>query len=215
VAGQLRDHAKVDVTGCSFGFQVIPARKSAAQRLRGGQRVKVINTAGTQVVDCWAFALDDPREFMSMEHTRVEIARVSPLAGVQLFTNRRRPALTLEQDTSPGVHDTTLAACDVYRYQRLGAQGYHDNCTDNLAAALRAAGLDVPATPCPLNLWQNTTVQPDGTQVVAPPASAPGDLVVLRAELDLIIVFSACPQDMTPLNGADATPRDAHFVVMD
>ncbi len=190
----------------------VRARRSGCAR---GQRVKVINTAGTQVVDCWAFVLDDPREFMSMEHTRVEIGRVSPQAGDHLFTNHRRPALTLEQDTSPGVHDTTLAACDVYRYQRLGARGYHDNCTDNLAAALRAADLDVTATPCPLNLWQNTRVQPDGTQVVAPPASAPGDFVVLRAELDLIIVFSACPQDMTPLNGADATPRDAHFVVMD
>jgi uncharacterized protein len=44
--------------------------------------------------------------------------------------------------------------------------------------------------------------------------SAPGDFVVLRAELDLLLVFSACPQDMVPTNGADATPCDAHFVVL-
>ena len=85
--------------------------------------IKVINTSGTQVIDTWAFVLADPREFMSMEHTRVEIERVSPRAGDQLCTNRRRPILTLVQDTSPGVHDTTLAACDVYRYERLGAEG--------------------------------------------------------------------------------------------
>ncbi len=194
--------------------QVIPAGGSATQTLQAGQVVKVINTAGTQVVDSWALVLADPREFMSMEHTRVEIGRLSPRAGDQLYTNRRRPVLTMLRDTSPGVHDTTLAACDVYRYQRLGADGYHKNCTDNLAAAAQAAGLDIACTPCPLNLWQNSRVQPDGTQVIAPPVSVPGDYVLLRAELDLVIVFSACPQDMTPTNGADATPRDAHFAVL-
>ena len=195
-------------------LQLIPARDGAAQRLSAGQHVKVINTAGTQVVDCWAFSLADPSEYMSMEHTRVEIARISPRAGDHLYTNRRRPVLTLVQDTSPGVHDTTLAACDVYRYERLGAQGYHRNCTDNLRRSLQAAGLRVAGMPCPLNLWENAQVQQDGTQVIAPPVSAPGDFVVLRAELDLLLVFSACPQDMVPTNGADATPCDAHFVVL-
>ena len=195
-------------------IQLIPAGGSATQRLKAGQHIKVINTAGTQVVGCWAFTLADPNEFMSMEHTRVEIARVSPRVGDQLYTNRRRPVLTMVQDTSPGVHDTTLAACDVYRYERLGARGYHRNCTDNLAQALRAAGLNVGGLPCPLNLWENARVQPDGTQVIAPPESAPGDFVVLRAELDLLMVLSACPQDMVPTNGADATPRDAHLAVL-
>jgi len=195
-------------------IMLIPAGDSATQRLGAGQQIKVINTAGTQVVDCWAFSLADAAEFMSMEHTRVEIGRVSPRTGDQLYTNRRRPALTLAADTSPGVHDTTLAACDVYRYERLGAQGYHKNCADNLRHAVVAAGLDVASTPCPLNIWENAKIQPDGTQVIAPPVSAAGDYVVLRAELDLLIVLSACPQDMVPTNGADATPRDAHFVVL-
>jgi uncharacterized protein YcgI (DUF1989 family) len=194
--------------------QVVPAGGSATQRLRAGQLIKVINTSGTQVVDCWAFALADTREFMSMEHTRVEIERVSPRAGDHLYTNRRRPILTLVQDTSPGVHDTTLAACDVYRYERLGAQEYHRNCTDNLAGAMRAAGLGLVTTPCPLNLWENAPVQPDGGQVIAPPVAAPGDFVVLRAELDLLVVLSACPQDMAPTNGVDAGPRDGHFAVL-
>jgi uncharacterized protein YcgI (DUF1989 family) len=194
--------------------RVVPARGSATQRLTAGQRVKVINTAGTQVVDCWAFTLADTGEFMSMEHTRVELGRVCPRTGDPLYTNRRRPILTLTQDTSPGVHDTTLAACDVYRYQRLGADGYHANCTDNLAAAMRAEGVALTATPCPLNLWENAAVRPDRTQVIAPPVSAPGDYVVLRAELDLVVVFSACPQDLVPTNGADAVPRDAHFAVL-
>jgi uncharacterized protein len=198
----------------SDDLRVVPAGDSATQRLRAGQSVKVINTSGTQVIDCWAFALADTREFMSMEHTRVEIERVSPAVGDQLYTNRRRPILTLLEDTSPGVHDTTFAACDVYRYERLGAQGYHRNCTDNLAAAMRAADLGLVTTPCPLNLWENSQVQPDGRQVIAPPVAAPGDFVVLRAELDLILVLSACPQDMAPTNGVNGRPQDGHFAVL-
>jgi len=198
----------------SDDIRVVPAGESATQRLSAGQLIKVINTSGTQVIDCWAFALADTREHMSMEHTRVEIARVSPRPGDHLYTNRRRPILTLTADTSPGVHDTTFAACDVYRYERLGAQGYHRNCTDNLAAAMQAEGLDLVSTPCPLNLWENSQVQPDGRQVIAPPVSAPGDFVVLRAELDLILVFSACPQDMAPTNGVNGIPQDGHFTVL-
>jgi uncharacterized protein YcgI (DUF1989 family) len=99
--------------------QVIPAGRGVARRLRAGGRIKVINTAGTQVIDTWAFVLADSREFMSMEHTRVEIERISPRVGDQLYTNRRRPVLALTEDSSPRVHDTTLAACDVYRYERL------------------------------------------------------------------------------------------------
>jgi len=43
------------------------------------------------------------------------------------------------------------------------------------------------------------------------PESRPGDDLVLRAEIDLVAVFSACPQDITPINGPGLTPRDAHL----
>src|SRR5919206_2140229 len=111
---------------------VIPARRAVTVPLKRGQRVEVVNTHGQQVVDTWAFATGDPAEWMSMEHSRVHMGRVNPRTGSTLVTNRRRPILTLVEDTSGGVHDTLLAACDRYRYELLGATGPHDNCTDNL-----------------------------------------------------------------------------------
>lgn len=195
-------------------LHVIPARRSAHHRLAAGQRIKVINTHGSQIVDCWAFCLPDTTEFMSMEHCRVELGRATPRVGDSMVTNRRRPILTLLEDSSPGVHDTTLAACDVYRYQRLGAKGYHDNCTDNLATAMKHAGLKLPETPCPFNIWQNSRTRPDFSLVIEPPVSKPGDHVVLRAELDLEIVFSTCPQDMVPANGVACTPTEAHYMLL-
>ncbi|NBM16170.1 DUF1989 domain-containing protein [Streptomyces sp. GC420] len=192
----------------------IPAGSAVAKHVPSGLSVKVVNTSGSQVVDCWAFSSSDVKEFMSMEHTRVETERVSPAVGDSLYSNRRRPVLTVLQDTSPGIHDTTLAACDVYRYERLGATGYHANCTDNLIAAMRDQGIRLDSVPCPFNLWENAAVAPDRRQVIAPPVSRPGDLIVLRAELDLIVVLSACPQDMAPTNGPDATPQDVHFAIL-
>lgn len=192
----------------------LAARTGKAMKLARGQQVRVVNTHGMQVVDTWAFAADDMSEFMSMEHARVHMGRVNPVAGSVLLTNRRRPIITLVEDTSGGVHDTLLAACDVHRYRMLGAAGYHRNCTDNLAEALRELGLAAPETPSPLNLFQNSAIKPDGELVIEPPVAPPGSHVTLRAEMDAVIVFSACPQDMAPTNGADMMPKDAELRIL-
>ena len=191
----------------------IPARRGIATRLSAGRSVRVVNTFGQQVVDTWAFCAADIHEFMSMEHTRISIGRIIPRLGDPLVTNHRRPILTLTDDTSGGIHDTLVAACDRWRYELLGAVGYHDNCTDNLAAALAALGLTPPETPSPLNLFMNIPVV-DGNRIdVLPPVSTPGSYVTLRAEIDCIVALSACPQDMVPINGAAMKPTAAHFEI--
>ena len=191
----------------------IPARRGKAAFVDKGQNVRVINTHGQQVVDTWAFRQDDLTEFMSMEHSRTALGRLMPLAGDSMVTNRRRPILNLAADTLGGIHDTLLAACDRYRYELLGCEEYHDNCTDNMAAALAELGLTPPETPSPWNLFMNIPVAPDGSVTFEPPVSRPGDHVTLRAELDCVVVFSACPQDMVPINGVDCVPTEAHFQV--
>ena len=191
----------------------IPARSGTATVAARGQYIQVINTHGQQVVDTWAFNRDDETEFMSMEHTRTTLGRIMPLVGQSMVTNHRRPILTLVEDTSGGIHDTLLAACDRYRYELLGCEEYHDNCTDNLATALLEVGLTLPETPSPWNLFMNIPVAADGTVGFEPPVSKPGDYVVLRAEMDCVVAFSACPQDMVPINGTDCVPTEAHFRV--
>ena len=192
----------------------IPARRGKAAFVSGGQTVKVINTHGQQVVDTWAFNRADLTEFMSMEHSRTALGRIMPLAGQTMVTNRRRPILTVVEDTSGGIHDTLLAACDRYRYELLGCEEYHDNCTDNLAAALAELNLIPPETPSPWNLFMNIPVESDGTVSFQPPVSRPGDYVTLQAEMDCIVAFSACPQDLVPINGVDCAPTEAHFQVI-
>jgi uncharacterized protein YcgI (DUF1989 family) len=192
----------------------IPARKGKAAFVEKGRSIKVINTHGQQVVDTWAFNRHDLTEFMSMEHSRAQLVKPMPAVGDAMVTNHRRPILTVIEDTSGGIHDTLLAACDRYRYAGLGVKGHHDNCTDNLADGMRALGLTPPETPAPFNLFMNIPWRPDGALAFEPPVSTEGSYILLRAEMDLVIAFSTCPQDILPINGRACTPTEAHFAII-
>ena len=191
----------------------IPARRGKAAWVKHGQTVKVINTHGEQVVDTWAFSAADLHEFMSMEHSRAGTRHITPRVGDTLLTNRRRPVLTLVEDTAGNVHDTLMAACDRWRYEGLGCTEPHDNCQDNLFQGMWELGLTPPEVPSPLNLFMNIPWTAEGGLSFDAPVSTPGSYVVLRAEMDLIIAFSACPQDLLPINGRDGKPTEAHFIV--
>ena len=200
------------------GKVTIPAGHGKAARLNAGQRIKLINTHGSQVVDCWALNAYDLAEYMSMAASRVWNERVNPVEGDVMVTTQRRPILTLVEDTSPGIHDTLCAACDRHRYGLLGITGYHRNCQDNMVEGLAELGVTPPfALPGSWNIFMNIPVQADRNAFeFHPTACTPGDYVVLRAELDCYVVFSACPQDVLPINGAGGQPpRDAHFEVLD
>src|ERR1700709_587678 len=105
---------------------ILLARKAAAVRVHKGQEIKVINTYGKQVVDFWAFNPNDPHDFLSMVHTRTILLAVSLSKGDKLYSTRRKPILTLAEDTSKGVHDIIWSACDAERYHMQGFEGYHD-----------------------------------------------------------------------------------------
>lgn len=192
--------------------QIIPAKFAKAAFVKRRQKIKVINTHGTQVVDCWALNASNMLEYMSMEHCRVDLERYKPKTGDTMVTNQRRPILKIMEDTCEGAHDTLLAACDRYRYEKLGCKGYHRNCTDNFWEAMVELNLKPVELPSPFNLWQNTPVESDGAITPNPPISKRGDYIVLRAEMDLVICLSACPQDITSICGNK--PKNARFEII-
>jgi uncharacterized protein YcgI (DUF1989 family) len=202
-----------NVAPSTSNLQRVAARQGVAARVERGQIITIINTRGKQVVDTWAFNPEDFDEHLSMEHCRVALGKLVPAVGDALVTNRRRPILSLVEDTTAGAHDTLMAACDARRYELLGAVGYHDNCVDNLRNALQAIDLWSRTTPSPLNLFMNVPWQADGTLTFERPTSEAGQYVSLRAEMALIIVLSACPQDMIPVNDMKST--DVHFRISD
>jgi len=191
----------------------IPAREGRAVHLNAGDRLFILNEQGHQVCDFFALAGTAPAEMLSMEHTRTALGKIHVGKGDTLVTNLRRPLIEIVEDTSPGVHDILVACCDHARYAQLGAEGYHDNCADNFRMALHAIGVTPTHVPAPFNIWMNVPVAEDGTFRWTPPASAAGDHVALKAKAPCICVMSACPQDMTPVNGNDTTPAPLIFWV--
>lgn len=189
---------------------VVPASHGRAFAVKAGDRIRISTPAGTQVSDTWAFAAGDPHEYLSMDNTRSVNSNIFVNEGTRLVSNHRRLMLTVIEDTSPGRHDTLLCPCNPAIYRELGAPEDHRSCVGNLHEALAEAGLRVPFTPASLNLFMNVPVASDGSVDRLPPRSSAGDHVVLRAEMDLTLVVSACPQDITPINGDARTPTDLH-----
>ena len=193
----------------------VPPRCGVAVRVAAGRSIRVINTHGTQVCDFWALCDGAPHEFLSMAHCHTETGGIMPAVGDVMVSNRRRPMLTITSDDSPGVHDTVIASCDWPRYQVLGCSEYHDNCADNFRMALMAIGEAAVHVPDPFNLWMNIPVSPQGRISWEAPVSSADQSIVMRAETDVIAVMSACPQDLTPVNGDGLAPTELHFWIED
>ena len=200
---------------------VIRACKGKAVPLEKGQTIKIVNTHGKQVIDFFAFSLNSNMrcpspeniEYLSMQHTRAMNLRTIPVTGDFLYSNFRKAMLKFIEDTSPGVHDTLIPACDLERYRMLGVTEYHASCSDNMHMALAEAGYPWPRyeTPAPLNIFMNIPMGRDGGLSFESPVSKEGDYVTLRAEKNLLIVMSACPQDITAVNAMK--PMDCQYEV--
>jgi uncharacterized protein len=184
----------------------VPAREGRGVRVAAGQSFRVIDVDGGQVADTFAFRADDVSEYHSAEHTRAFVSRLFPRPGEPFVTNHRRPILTLEDDTSPGIHDMLCAACDPERYTGLGVSGWHASCRENLEQAMAALGVPAVEVPQPINLFMNIPVRAEGELGWEPAPSRAGDAVTLRAEMDCFVVVSACPQDIVPINNGNPTP---------
>ncbi|MBT2232376.1 DUF1989 domain-containing protein [Nonomuraea sp. NEAU-A123] len=182
----------------------MPATEGRAVRVGAGRRVRVTDLEGGQVGDVFAVAADDVDEHLSASHTRAATSRLFPVAGEQFVTSRRRPILTLVEDTSPGCHDMLIAACDAERYRALGVPG-HASCADNLRTSLAALGLSVPVIPQPVNVFMRIPVAGDGRLSWLSSISRPGDAITFEAAMDCVLVVSACPQDLVGINGHHPT----------
>lgn len=194
---------------------VLLGAQAVAVPLRKGQSIRVVNTHGTQVVDTWVLSAKDPLDYAAMEHTRSINSSIFLRKDDRIVSIHRRPLMTLTEDSSPGRHDTQLCPCNAEIYAELGHDGPHRSCTDNFHEAIGRLGLSLPFTPASLNLFMNVPIDAEGRVTRVPPTSRPGDSVTLRAEADVVVVLSACPQDITPINGAECTPRDIAYSVQD
>ncbi|WP_308250170.1 urea carboxylase-associated family protein [Sphaerisporangium fuscum] len=183
----------------------VPAREGRAVTVAAGHQVRVVDLHGGQVGDLFAFAAGDVKERLSASHTRSHTSSLFPAVGESFVTNRRRPILTLVSDTSPGRHDMLIAACDPARYAALGEAQGHASCAENLDRCLAELGLTIDDTPQPVNVFMRIPVDGSGRLSWLAATSRPGDAITFQAEMDCVVVVSACPQDVVGINGGRPT----------
>ena len=100
------------------------------------------------------------------------------------------------------------AACDPSRYAGLGVEGWHASCQENLQKAMAALGYEGIEIPQPINVFMNIPVLDDWEIGWEPAPTKPGDSITLRAERDIVLAVSACPQDLVVINDNAPGPID-------
>jgi uncharacterized protein len=174
---------------------IVPGYEGRGALAPRNSTIRVTDTEGSQVGDFFVMAALDPEESFSPGVTHLVLFHLFPAVGEPFYSNLRRPLLTLLGDHSPGTHDTTFAPCDAEFYESLGHRG-HPNCRDNFFRVAAPLGIVRRFCPDPINLFQNSRPNADGTYSVGPTPTQPGDYIEFRADTDLVVVLTACSVDL-------------------
>jgi urea carboxylase-associated protein 1 len=187
----------------------IAAGEPFMHAVRRGQIVRILDLEGNQAVDTLFYNTADPSERYSAQDTIRAQANLYLSAGTVLMSNFGNPLMTIVADTC-GRHDTLGGACaaesNTVRYA-LDKQFMH-SCRDNFLHALNACecGIGKRDIVSNINFFMNVPVTAAGGLTFEDGISAPGKYVEMRAEADVTILISNCPQLNNPCNAYNPTP---------
>jgi urea carboxylase-associated protein 1 len=181
--------------------------------VKRGQILRILDLEGNQAVDTLFYRTDDPTERYSAQDTIREQRNVYLSAGSVLMSNFGNPMMTIVADTC-GRHDTLGGACaaesNTVRYA-LEKRHMH-NCRDSFLNAIShcacgaGASLSKRDIVSNVNFFMNVPVTERGRLTFEDGISAPGKYVEMRAEMDVTVLISNCPQLNNPCNGYHPTP---------
>jgi len=195
------------LTGQIVHDEIVAARAPWMHRVKAGETLRIIDLEGNQAVDFLLYATDDDAERYSAQDTVAAQANIFLRSGSALLSNEGRPMMTIT-GTSVEYHDTIGGACSIesnsLRY------GHHTkaqhSCVDNFLEANLRDGRGKRDMVSNVNFFMNVPVEADGALGIVDGISAPGLSVDLRAEMDVTVVVSNCPQINNPCNGFNPTP---------
>ncbi|WP_042697531.1 urea amidolyase associated protein UAAP2 [Azospirillum sp. B506] len=178
--------------------------------VRKGQIFRIVDLEGNQAADTLFYSAADPAERYSAVDTIREQRNVYLSVGTKLISTQGNPMLEIVADTV-GRHDTLGGACatesNTVRYA-LEKKCMHA-CRDSWMLAVaenEQFGLTKRDITHNINFFMNVPVTPDGGLTFADGVSGPGKYVEMRAEMDVIVLISNCPQLNNPCNDYNPTP---------
>ncbi|MCM2473435.1 urea carboxylase-associated family protein [Rhizobium sp. CG5] len=185
----------------------VPAEAPFSTIVKKGQILRIEDGYGQQAIDTLFYNADDFSERYSNQDTmRVQgMAYIS--TGTKIVSSEGRTMLTMTAD-SCGRHDTAAGACSCESNTvRFGHETrYLHACRDNFVLEVSKHGMSKRDVVPNINFFMNVPIEPSGEMTIVDGISAPGDYVELKAEMDVLLVISNCPQINNPCNGFDPTP---------
>ena len=184
---------------------VVPACEPWSARIQKGGRLRLIDLEGQQAVDFLCYSAADPAERYNAANTIKLGNNIYLGEGSVLWSVRARKMMTIVEDTC-GSHDTLYGCCsievDEVRFGKSKTQG----CQSNFEAELAKHGMGEKDMVANINFFMYVPVEADGAVAIAEGLSKPGDYVDLRAEMDLLVVISNCPERDNQAAGFEPTP---------
>lgn len=195
------------LTGTVVHDVIVPARAPWLYHIAAGQTLRIVDLEGNQAVDFLLYAAEDDAERYSAQDTVAAQGNLFLREGTVLLSNEGRPMMTIAQ-TAVDFHDTIGGACscesNTLRY------GHHTKaqhaCVENFLEANLSEGRGKRDIVSNINFFMNVPVEQDGSLGIVDGISAPGLSVDLRAEMDVVVVVSNCPQINNPCNAFNPTP---------
>ena len=177
--------------------------------LKKGQTLRILDLEGNQAVDTIFYNADNPEERYSATDTIRQQGNIYLSTGSKLISTEGNVMLTITADTC-GRHDTLGGACAAesntvrYAFEKINMH----NCRDNYLIALAESDFDMDKRDLTsnINFFMNVPVTPEGGLTFEDGISDAGKYVELRAEMDVIVLVSNCPQLNNPCNAYNPTP---------
>ena len=189
-----------------------PANSGWAGHMKKGQ---VLRLTAQTIIDFVAFNSNDMAERFDQARTRVYNLNIYLTEGHKVFTKYNKHMMTMITDgfKGAGTHDLQFGMCGRNRHKRAAEEGrldqYHHGgdidipdrgCWENLQSVLVDAwGVAREDIPSPLNIFQNMKIDTaSGGMQHTPVRPLSLEYVEVRAEMDLVVAASACPDLAAP-----------------
>jgi urea carboxylase-associated protein 1 len=172
-----------------------------------GHVLTIVDVGGNQSADCLIYDAADTDERYSVPDTLAWQGNAYIREGSVLRSNLGRPLMTVVANEIDR-QDTIGGACskesNTLRYGQ--HTEYQHGCRENFLAEASRYGLGARDLVSNLNWFMNVPVEADGALGIVDGLSAPGKRVAIRAERNVLVIVSNCPQMNNPCNDFNCTP---------
>lgn len=205
--GSVLDWSEALIPGRTVLDQRVAPNAPWSAVVAAGHVLTIVDVGGNQSADCLIYNAHDAGERYSVPDTLAWQSNAYVREGTILRSNEGQPLMTVvgnEVDRQ----DTIGGACgkesNTLRYGHHTA--YQHGCRENFLAEAARHGLGARDLVSNLNWFMNVPVEDDGSLGIVDGMSAPGRRVAVRAEMDVLVIVSNCPQMNNPCNEFNPTP---------